>query len=258
MFLNLPLNLFSVLAIFSAIAVGTAAQASEAGKGSDDGGVILKNARAQDEAVSSILILLDCSRQMAAEIPAEIASSIESDCGESVVGRSKYQVAQLVIRKLIAQSDSKTNVGIRVFGQVFRGDGNDCMQTTLVAPLAVGNRRTLVTVIDSNAPTGLSCLTYALLQAEKDVQNCRGPRSIVLISGSQDECGQEACEFIRKLAQTKLGVPVNVFNLSATPTATKVFSCIAEASGGALLSSKDISRNLSQQSGSAKSHSDDR
>jgi Ca-activated chloride channel homolog len=175
----------------------------------------------------NILFLLDCSFSMKEKL----------GMGQP----QKMEAAKQVLQEGLARIPADINVGLRVFGQgsgmgmsAFSNPAVDCMQTALLVPLGIGNRRTIIEKVRNMKPFGMTPLEFALRQAaEDDLSVCKGQKILILISDGADTCGGDPCRFIRQLPMFGIKLKVDVVGLDIRDRGSKKeLNCVAEASGG--------------------------
>lgn len=173
---------------------------------------------------SNILFLIDCSQSMKEKI----------SVGDSSDKEQKMEAAKRVLQNSVAQLPPDVNIGIRIFGQSFRGDISDCQQSALIVPIGNHNRRVIIEQVRQLRPYGLTPLTYALIQAEQDLRYVVGPKTVILISDGAETCGGDPCQYIERL--TRIGVQLKIdivgLGLRRDREAKQQLDCIAQKSGG--------------------------
>lgn len=194
------------------------------------GTILQANVQRQGGPVN-ILILVDASRSMTEPLKGGIANVM----GISNYGTQKMDAAKIVLQNTLARIPQDINLGLRVFGQGF--DNNpmtDCTKSVLLVPLGKNNRRLIRDAVGTLKPFGLTPLTYALLQAERDLRDIQGTKTVILISDGVDTCGGDPCELIRKMEAMGIHIKVDIvgLGLGRDAAAKEQLNCISEASGG--------------------------
>lgn len=174
----------------------------------------------------NILFLIDSSNSMREKIN----SGTDSNKKEA-----KMEAAKKVLEETLSRIPNEINLGLRVFGNGFRGDMTDCQQSTLLVPLGRNNRKAIIEAVRGMSPHGLTPLTYALMQAENDLRYCNGPKTVILISDGVETCGGDPCPYVDRLSRV-LGVKMKIdivgLGLRRDRSAQEQLNCIAEKSGG--------------------------
>lgn len=172
----------------------------------------------------TVLFLVDSSQSMKEKIPAGDGSGKEN----------KMEAAKRVLQLALSRIPNDVNLGLRVFGNGFRGDYSDCQQSTLLVPIGRNNRRSIIEAARSMGPYGLTPLTYGLMQAEADLRYVQGPKTVILISDGAETCGGDPCAYIDRLSRigVKMKVDIVGLGLRRDKEAKEQLNCIAQKSGG--------------------------
>jgi Mg-chelatase subunit ChlD len=184
------------------------------------GGTLIKANVEREAGPVNILFIVDCSYSM------------KEGMGG---GDQKMDAAKRVMQNALARIPNDVNIGLRVFGQGFSSNpAFDCQQSTLLVPMAQGNRRSIIERIRQVHPFGLTPLTFALRQAAQDFQRIQGQKTVILITDGAETCGGQPCEFVRKLTSIGVKMKVDIVGLALKRDhdARRQLNCIAEASGG--------------------------
>jgi len=174
---------------------------------------------------SNILFLIDSSQSMREKI---------SGGDDNAKKEPKMEAAKKVLQEALSRIPNEVNLGLRVFGNGFRGDFTDCQQSTLLVPIGKNNRHAIIEAVRTMAPYGLTPLTYALMQAENDMKYCVGPKTLILISDGAETCGGDPCAYIDKLSRigVKMKIDIVGLGLRRDHEAKDQLNCIAQKSGG--------------------------
>lgn len=145
----------------------------------------------------------------------------------------KIDAAKQMMQKALMKIPPGVKLGLRVFGQLSRGQ-LECRATALLVPPGTGNRGAIIRRVRRIKPTGLTPLTYALYQAaEYDLRRIKGKKTIILITDGVDTCGKNPCSYIKTLAMKGISLKVDVVGLDIRRDgAKKKLDCIAKNSGG--------------------------
>lgn len=174
----------------------------------------------------NILFLIDSSQSMKENI------KVGTDNGGTK--EPKMEAAKRVLQEALSRIPVDVKLGLRVFGNGFRGDFTDCQQSTLLVPIGANNRTSIINAARSMAPYGLTPLTYALMQAENDLRYCVGPKTVILISDGAETCGGDPCAYIDRLSRigVKMKIDIVGVGLRRDKEAQDQLNCIAQKSGG--------------------------
>lgn len=190
-----------------------------------------------------------------------VVSQSKSDVIELVMDYSGsmsswINLAKNTMRTILPQIPSTTRVGLRVFGQnvlvqnkttnsnnllVNVGDVlmnsigtfslNSCQATKQVTPLSVKNTDALISGMNSVLTGGSTPLTLAL---EKTVYSdfagldINTKKKIILISDGAENCGGNACSFVKNLAATRKDIQIDVILVGSSSR----LRCLSDATGG--------------------------
>lgn len=189
-------------------------------------GALLQAGVEREGAPANVLFLIDSSQSMKEEI------KVGSDSGREK--EKKMEAAKKVLEMALSRIPNEVNLGLRVFGNGFRGDYTDCQQSTLLVPVGRNNRRAIIESVRGMAPYGLTPLTYALMQAEQDLRYCVGPKTVILISDGAETCGGDPCAYIDRLSRigVKMKIDIVGLGLRRDHEAQDQLNCIAQKSGG--------------------------
>jgi Mg-chelatase subunit ChlD len=168
----------------------------------------------------NILFVVDCSYSMSQKL--------------SGSGGKKMYAATQVLEQALARIPNDVNLGLRVFGQGSFLPGMDCQATALLVPIGTGNRATIRNKVANLKPFGMTPLEYALRQAaEDDFSDCKGTKTLILITDGADTCKGDPCRFIRELPMLGIRVKVDIVGLDiGDKEGRNQLHCIAEESGG--------------------------
>lgn len=186
-------------------------------------GTLLQANVERDSNPVSILFLIDSSNSMREKIP-----------GTAGDKDPKMEAAKKVLQEAISRIPNDVSLGLRVFGNSFRGDYSDCQQSTLLVPIQKNNRRAIIEAARGMMPYGLTPLTYALMQAENDLRYVQGQKTVILISDGAETCGGDPCAYIDRLSRigVKMRIDIVGLGLRKDKSAQEQLNCIAQKSGG--------------------------
>lgn len=183
-------------------------------------GSLIQGQVEQESGPVNILFLIDASYSM----KERLGGTVE-----------KMEAAKRVLQEALMKIPTDINLGLRVFGQGFSSDPFfDCQQSALLVPLGQGNRGSIINRIRNVHPFGLTPLAYALMQAERDLKNHDGTKTLILITDGAETCGGDPCAYVRRLTQLGIKLKVDIVGLGLRKEreARQQLNCIAEASGG--------------------------
>lgn len=188
-------------------------------------GTLLQANIEREGSPANILFLIDSSQSMHEKI------SAGADGGKK---ETKMEAAKKVLEEALSRIPNEVNLGLRVFGNGFRGDFTDCQQSTLLVPIGKNNRHAIIEAVRVMAPYGLTPLTYALMQSENDLRYCVGPKTVILISDGVETCGGDPCAYIDRLSRIGVKMKIDIVGLMLRRdhAAQDQLNCIAQKSGG--------------------------
>lgn len=197
----------------------------------------------------NILILVDASRSMKETLKGGMSNLMPDHSTQ------KMDAAKIVLQNTLARIPQDINLGLRVFGQGFDNNPlSDCTQSALLVPLGKNNRRLIRDAVGTLKPWGLTPLTYALLQAERDLHDVPGPKTVILISDGAETCGGDPCALIRRMRAMGIELKVDIvgLGLGRDQFAKDQLNCITDASGGKFYDANTASELLDSVTVSVK------
>lgn len=156
-------------------------------------------------------------------------------------GRSRMEAAQDGLGKVVEALPDDAKVGLRVYGSTISDGAGSCEDSTLLVPVAQVDKPALTAGIEKLTPLGNTPIAYALEQGVKDLPN-EGPRSIVLVSDGEENCGGDPCEVARDLRKQGTDFYIDVVGLQVDKASRDQLTCVASAGGGTYYDVQDISR----------------
>jgi len=167
---------------------------------------------------SAVAYILDVSERM--RLPAEGA-----------VG-SRHDVARGVMAELIRPNPSEMQSSLRVFGS--GAQPVSCEDTALLLALAQNNQNQLSDTLSDLAQgaTTEAALVEAMVAAIANLAQASGPRSLVVVTGGQDDCRVEAAQLVAAEA-TRAGIDLRTFviGFQVPPGQQAAIKLLAEAAG---------------------------
>ncbi len=168
-------------------------------------------------------------------------------------GEPRIDAAKRVLTNVIGTIPNDTgriNVGFRVFGHTGNntesGRAESCRGTELRVPISGVNREALLGQVDAYQPVGWTPITLALTEAAKDFPAAaEGIRnSMILVTDGLETCDGDPCAAATAIAQGDVKGVINVIGFGTSPEETATLSCIANNSGGLLLSANNYDELL--------------
>ncbi len=156
-------------------------------------------------------------------------------------GRTRMEAAQAGLGQVVEALPSDAKVGLRVYGSTISDGPGSCEDSTLLVPAEQVDKGVLTAGIEKLRPLGNTPIAYALEQAFDDLP-ADGPRSIVLVSDGEENCGGDPCEVARDLRRLGTDFYVDVVGLQVDKASRDQLTCVAAAGGGTYYDVQDIAR----------------
>lgn len=172
----------------------------------------------------SVILVLDGSGSMA-----------ESAGG----GQNRMEAAQDGLRAVIDALPDDANVGLRVYGSTISDGPGSCEDSELLVPVDTVDKAKLKAGVDKLKPLGNTPIAHSLRKAFDDLPK-EGPRSIVLVSDGEENCGGDPCRVARELKDKGAEFYVDVVGLQVDGKSRNQLTCIASAGGGTYYDVQDI------------------
>jgi Ca-activated chloride channel family protein len=149
----------------------------------------------------------------------------------SGIGGTRMDAAKKGLRSVINELPADSKVGLRVYGSTISDGKGSCKDTQLLAPVATVDKDKLKKGVDKLKPLGNTPIAYSLQKAYKDLPSS-GPRSIVLVSDGEENCGGNPCKVARDLKKKGAKFYIDVVGLQVDDSSRNQLTCIASAGGG--------------------------
>ena len=228
-------QMLALLMVLAGSSFALASSASAAQQGSPSPSP--SSAAAPASAVNSELIL-DSSGSMA---------EATSD-GEPRIDAAKRVLSNVI--DVIPNDTGRINVGFRVFGHTGNnteaGRAESCRGTELRVPIDGVNRDALQAQVDAYEPVGWTPITLALTEAAKDFPAAADgiSNSMILVTDGLETCDGDPCAAATAISKGDVHAVINVIGFGTSQEETNTLSCIANNSGGLLLSANNYDELL--------------
>jgi Ca-activated chloride channel family protein len=175
-------------------------------------------ARAAEPAPNAnLLIVLDASGSMAGRIH----------------GQTKMDLAERVVKDLIAGLPADTNVGLLVYGSRSAREKRDCKDIDLLRPVQGVDARAFDAALARVSPRGMTPIGAALRRGADALRALPGPSTIVLVSDGTETCESDPCAVARQIREsTGIDLRVHVVGLDVAAGERGALECVAEGGGG--------------------------
>ena len=117
-----------------------------------------------------------------------------------------------MMKQILPQISSDTNVGIRVYGHTCNIFAyNACRSSELLVPLGVNNSDKINSAISKLRPRGMTPITYSLKQGvNKDLKNLDGTKHIILLTDGGENCDESPCDYAIELMKERRDIKIDV------------------------------------------------
>lgn len=181
--------------------------------------------------------LAACCSPLFAQAPAQGVTLLVYDAsgsmwGELPGGATKVEVAREVIGDFFQSRDHTSPLGVVAYGHNRRGDCNDI---EVIAPVAVHDAGTLTARLKQINPVGMTPLTDALARAATLIPATAEAADIILVTDGLETCDADPCALAARLAAEGIRIRAHVVGFGLTEAEAEVMSCVADATGGLLL-----------------------
>ncbi|NMA96933.1 MAG: VWA domain-containing protein, partial [Phyllobacteriaceae bacterium] len=147
-------------------------------------------------------------------------------------GKSKVEVAREVIGDFFASRDNAMPLGVIAYGHNRRGD---CSDIEVVAPVGVSDPGQLSASLNRLNPRGMTPITDSLALAASMIPPTAESADIILVTDGLETCEADPCALAARLAQEGIAIRAHVVGFGLTKEEGEVMACVADATGGLLL-----------------------
>jgi hypothetical protein len=174
----------------------------------------------QPEGPENVMIILDSSYSMSEPIGGK-------------GGENKMVAAKRAVLDVVRSLDSRTRVGLRIYGNSSSTFGA-CKATNVLVPIGDNNRNLIASKMIGIRPTGATPISYTVERSlREDFGNAPGKKSIILISDGMETCGEDPCDVAVRMQQLGANIKINVVGFGLHDyAATKQLRCVALATKG--------------------------
>ena len=152
-------------------------------------------------------------------------------------GRPKMEIARNVIRDLLKDWPSKIDLGLMAYGHREKDNCKDIqtlVQVRPVQPVAI------LAALDDITPKGKTPLTDAVRLAASEMQSEEGKATVILVSDGLETCNADPCAAAAELKKADIDFTVHVVGFGTTEDENKKLKCIADNTGGKLLTANNL------------------
>lgn len=176
-------------------------------------GMLAAGSALAEERTADAVLILDSSAGMAAKL---------ANSRKSILTRAAVPAA-------LAAHAGRINLGLIAYGHRKR---KDCKTIESLLPLQPLDAKRLSRAIGAVRPRGQAPLADAIRAGAGLLAEAPGPRSMIVVAGASDSCGQDPCAVASELAAAKPGITIHVVGIAVPEASVAAVQCIADATGG--------------------------
>ncbi len=152
--------------------------------------------------------------------------------GQLEGGVTKVEVAREVIGDFFVSRDNTVPLGVIAYGHNRRGD---CSDIQVIANVGVNNPSELSARLNRLNPRGMTPITDSLSLAASMIPPTAESADIILVTDGLETCDADPCALAAQLAQEGIAIRAHVVGFGLTSQEAAAMSCVADATGGLLL-----------------------
>lgn len=173
----------------------------------------------------------------AAAQQADTASILIYDASGSMWGQldggiTKVEVAREVIGDFFVSRDNSVPLGVIAYGHNRRGD---CSDIEVIANVGVNDPAGLSSSLNGLNPRGMTPITDSLSLAASMIPPTAEAADIILVTDGLETCEADPCALAAQLAEEGIAIRAHVVGFGLTSQEAEAMSCVANATGGLLL-----------------------
>ena len=121
--------------------------------------------------------------------------------GEYLEHKTKSNQIKDLVKQILPQLSSETEVGLRVYGHTCNIFAyNACRSSELLVPLGLNNKESIMSSLSKLRPKGMTPITYSLKQGvNKDLKDKNGIKHIILLTDGGENCDESPCDYAIEL-----------------------------------------------------------
>lgn len=147
-------------------------------------------------------------------------------------GISKVEIAREVIGDFFISRDNSIPLGVIAYGHNRRGD---CSDIEVIADVGVNDPAGLSSRLNRLNPRGMTPITDSLSLAASMIPPTAESADIILVTDGLETCEADPCALAAQLANEGIAIRAHVVGFGLTREEGEVMSCVADATGGLLL-----------------------
>lgn len=132
--------------------------------------------------------------------------------GEFLEHKTKVSQIKEMMKTILPQISSDTEVGVRVYGHTCNIFAyNACKSSELLVPLGLNNSLKINSAISKLRPKGMTPITYSLKQGvNKDLKGLDGVKHIILLTDGGENCDESPCDYAIELMKERRDIKIDV------------------------------------------------
>ena len=158
--------------------------------------------------------------------------------GEYLEHKTKVSQIKEMMKMILPQISSDTEVGVRVYGHTCNIFAyNACKSSELLVPLGLNNSLKINSAISKLRPKGMTPITYSLKQGvNKDLKGLDGVKHIILLTDGGENCDESPCDYAIELMKERRDIKIDViaFDVKNSDDLAQL-QCTADVTGGRLI-----------------------
>ncbi len=168
---------------------------------------------------------------------ADSASILIYDASGSMWGQldggvTKVEVARDVLGDFFISRDNSIPLGVIAYGHNKRGD---CSDIEKIADVGTNDPAALSARVNRLNPRGMTPITQSLSLAASMIPQTAESADIILVTDGLETCEADPCALAAQLAEEGISIRAHVVGFGLTAEEAEVMSCVADATGGLLL-----------------------
>ena len=155
--------------------------------------------------------------------------------GEYLEHKTKVSQIKEMMKTILPQISSDTEVGVRVYGHTCNIFAyNACKSSELLVPLGLNNSLKINSAISKLRPKGMTPITYSLKQGvNRDLKGLDGVKHIILLTDGGENCDESPCDYAIELVKERKDIKIDViaFNVRDSEDLDQL-KCVAHVTSG--------------------------
>jgi Ca-activated chloride channel family protein len=157
--------------------------------------------------------------------------------GHVLDDRPRIAVAREVVHELLEDWDSRTLLGLTVYGHRTKGDCQDIETPIPVGPL---DKPAFLAAVDGISPKGKTPLSESVRRAAAELKYTEEKATVVLVSDGEETCNLDPCKVAEELEKQGVDFTAHVIGFSLVKQVQQdQLRCLAEKTGGRFFLAED-------------------